>query len=35
MVSSEGACAAFFSYGRLRRPREEAPVVPERAAAAR
>jgi hydrogenase expression/formation protein HypD len=26
MVSSEGACAAFFSYGRLRRPREEAPV---------
>ena len=23
MVSSEGACAAFFSYGRLRRPREE------------
>ena len=26
MVSSEGACAAFFSYGRLRAPREEAPV---------
>ena len=26
MVSSEGACAAFFSYGRLRRPREETPV---------
>ena len=26
MVSSEGACAAFFSYGRLRRPREEVPV---------
>ena len=26
MVSSEGACAAFFSYGRLRRPREEGPV---------
>ena len=26
MVSSEGACAAFFSYGRLRRPREEATV---------
>ena len=26
MVSSEGACAAFFSYGRLRQPREEAPV---------
>ena len=26
MVSSEGACAAYFSYGRLRRPREEAPV---------
>jgi hydrogenase expression/formation protein HypD len=26
MVSSEGACAAFFSYGRLRRPHEEAPV---------
>ena len=26
MVSSEGACAAFFSYGRLRLPREEAPV---------
>jgi hydrogenase expression/formation protein HypD len=26
MVSSEGACAAFFSYGRLRGPREEAPV---------
>jgi len=26
MVSSEGACAAFFSYGRLRRPREEAHV---------
>ena len=26
MVSSEGACAAFFSYGRLRRPREEAQV---------
>ncbi|MGH3077588.1 MAG: hydrogenase formation protein HypD [Gaiellaceae bacterium] len=26
MVSSEGACAAFFSYGRLRRPREEAFV---------
>jgi len=26
MVSSEGACAAFFSYGRLRRPREKAPV---------
>jgi hydrogenase expression/formation protein HypD len=26
MVSSEGACAAFFSYGRLRRPRVEAPV---------
>lgn len=25
MVSSEGACAAFFSYGRLRRP-QEAPV---------
>jgi hydrogenase expression/formation protein HypD len=27
MVSSEGACAAFFSYGRLRRPREQVPVV--------
>jgi len=26
MVSSEGACAAYFSYGRLRRPREEARV---------
>jgi hydrogenase expression/formation protein HypD len=26
MVSSEGACAAFFSYGRLRRPREGAFV---------
>jgi hydrogenase expression/formation protein HypD len=26
MVSSEGACAAYFSYGRLRRPREETPV---------
>jgi len=26
MVSSEGACAAFFSYGRLRRPREETPI---------
>jgi hydrogenase expression/formation protein HypD len=26
MVSSEGACAAFFSYGRLRGPREEVPV---------
>jgi hydrogenase expression/formation protein HypD len=26
MVSSEGACAAYFSYGRLRRPREEAAV---------
>jgi hydrogenase expression/formation protein HypD len=26
MVSSDGACAAFFSYGRLRRPREETPV---------
>jgi hydrogenase expression/formation protein HypD len=26
MVSSEGACAAFFSYGRLRRPREQVPV---------
>lgn len=26
MVSSEGACAAYFSYGRLRRPRKEAPV---------
>jgi hydrogenase expression/formation protein HypD len=26
MVSSEGACAAYFSYGRLRRPREEAPA---------
>ena len=26
MVSSEGACAAFFSYGRLRRPQEGAPV---------
>jgi hydrogenase expression/formation protein HypD len=26
MVSSEGACAAFISYGRLRRPREETPV---------
>ncbi len=23
MVSSEGACAAYFSYGRARRPREE------------
>jgi len=23
MVSSEGACAAFYAYGRLRRPREE------------
>jgi hydrogenase expression/formation protein HypD len=26
MVSSEGACAAFFSYGRLRMPREDVPV---------
>ncbi len=26
MVSSEGACAAYFSYGRARRPRAEAPV---------
>jgi hydrogenase expression/formation protein HypD len=26
MVSSEGACAAFFSYGRLRRPPETAAV---------
>jgi hydrogenase expression/formation protein HypD len=26
MVSSEGACAAYYSYGRLRRPREETPV---------
>jgi hydrogenase expression/formation protein HypD len=26
MVSSEGACAAFFSYGRLRQPREQATV---------
>ncbi|MDH4178314.1 MAG: hydrogenase formation protein HypD [Thermoleophilia bacterium] len=26
MVSSEGACAAYFSYGRARRRREEAPV---------
>ena len=26
MVSSEGACAAFFSYGRLRQPREAATV---------
>jgi len=26
MVSSEGACAAFFSYGRLRQPREEVTV---------
>jgi hydrogenase expression/formation protein HypD len=26
MVSSEGACAAFFSYGRLRRPSKEASV---------
>ena len=26
LVASEGAGAAFFSYGRLRRPREEAPV---------
>jgi hydrogenase expression/formation protein HypD len=26
MVSSEGACAAYFSYGRLRRPRKETPV---------
>jgi hydrogenase expression/formation protein HypD len=26
MVSSEGACAAFYAYGRRRRPREEAPV---------
>lgn len=26
MVSSEGACAAYFSYGRARRPRTEAPV---------
>jgi hydrogenase expression/formation protein HypD len=26
MVSSEGACAAFYAYGRLRRPTEE-PVV--------
>jgi hydrogenase expression/formation protein HypD len=26
MVSSEGACAAFFSYGRLRQPRRDEPV---------
>jgi hydrogenase expression/formation protein HypD len=26
MVSSEGACAAFYAYGRQRRPRTEAPV---------
>lgn len=26
MVSSEGACAAYFSYGRLRRRRKEVPV---------
>ena len=26
MVSSEGACAAFFSYGRLRRPLDLEPV---------
>jgi hydrogenase expression/formation protein HypD len=26
MVSSEGACAAYYSYGRLRRPSEETRV---------
>jgi hydrogenase expression/formation protein HypD len=26
MVSSEGACAAFYAYGRQRRPREDVPV---------